>query len=193
MFLQKDDQDQSAQDTGAHAHPQTSGAAQEAIEISVSLPGGKSVSPMELLFSQGSPPQQEPAAASASEEEWEDAETGQPVHPHNKVCLFSNPRSSRRTQAFACLCTEMPSGAADAAEAQEGMEGGGAAGSQEARPADWRERMRQRQKYWSLSQGFRFGRKLADWGGREGDGGGPEGGAAGAGATRVDQAMKQKP
>ena len=33
------------------------------------------------------------------------------------------------------------------------------------RPADWRERKAQRQKYWSLSQGFRFGRKLADWGG----------------------------
>ena len=38
------------------------------------------------------------------------------------------------------------------------------------RPKDWRERKAQRQKYWSLSQGFRFGRKLADWGGfEEGD------------------------
>lgn len=33
------------------------------------------------------------------------------------------------------------------------------------RPKDWRERKAQRQKYWSLSQGFRFGRKLGDWGG----------------------------
>ena len=66
-------------------------------------------------------------------------------------------------------------------EVQEaGTDGGG--GSQEARPADWRERMRQRQKYWSLSQGFRFGRKLADWG-REGDDDGFEGGEAGAGVA----------
>ncbi|KAK9830500.1 hypothetical protein WJX72_012105 [[Myrmecia] bisecta] len=28
----------------------------------------------------------------------------------------------------------------------------------------WRERAAQRQKYWSLSHGFQFGRKLADWG-----------------------------
>eukprot|EP00884_Botryococcus_braunii_P002641 jgi/Botrbrau1/12378/Bobra.0084s0003.2 len=27
----------------------------------------------------------------------------------------------------------------------------------------WKERMKQRQKYWSLSHGFKFGRKLADW------------------------------
>lgn len=40
------------------------------------------------------------------------------------------------------------------------------------RPADWRERKAQRQKYWSLSQGFRFGRKLADWGGLDDDGDG---------------------
>lgn len=40
------------------------------------------------------------------------------------------------------------------------------------RPADWRERKAQRQKYWSMSQGFRFGRKLGDWGrGDEGDSG----------------------
>ena len=58
----------------------------------------------------------------------------------------------------------------------------GGEGSQEARPADWRERMRQRQKYWSLSQGFRFGRKLADWG-REGDDDVQEGGEAGAGGA----------
>lgn len=32
------------------------------------------------------------------------------------------------------------------------------------KPKDWRERKAQRQKYWSLSQGFRFGRKLAEWG-----------------------------
>lgn len=28
----------------------------------------------------------------------------------------------------------------------------------------WRERMKQRQKFWSLSHGFQFGRKLGDWG-----------------------------
>ena len=32
------------------------------------------------------------------------------------------------------------------------------------KPQDWRERKAQRQKYWSVSQGFRFGRKLAEWG-----------------------------
>ena len=32
------------------------------------------------------------------------------------------------------------------------------------RPRDWRERMAQRQKFWSMSHGFQFGRKLADWG-----------------------------
>jgi hypothetical protein len=31
-------------------------------------------------------------------------------------------------------------------------------------PSDWRERMKQRQKFWSHSTGFKFGRKLADWG-----------------------------
>eukprot|EP00803_Ostreobium_quekettii_P004915 evm.model.scf_615.3 EVM.evm.TU.scf_615.3 scf_615:20234-34220(+) len=40
-------------------------------------------------------------------------------------------------------------------------------------PSSWRERAAQRQKYWSLSHGFRFGRKLAQWGQHdagEGDG-----------------------
>lgn len=32
------------------------------------------------------------------------------------------------------------------------------------KPKDWRERKAQRQKYWSVSQGFRFGRKLGEWG-----------------------------
>lgn len=32
------------------------------------------------------------------------------------------------------------------------------------KPRDWRERKAQRQKYWSVSQGFRFGRKLGEWG-----------------------------
>lgn len=32
------------------------------------------------------------------------------------------------------------------------------------KPKDWRERKAQRQKYWSVSQGFKFGRKLAEWG-----------------------------
>lgn len=32
------------------------------------------------------------------------------------------------------------------------------------KPSDWRERMKQRQKFWSHSMGFKFGRKLADWG-----------------------------
>ena len=32
------------------------------------------------------------------------------------------------------------------------------------KPSDWRERMKQRQKFWSHSTGFKFGRKLADWG-----------------------------
>ena len=32
------------------------------------------------------------------------------------------------------------------------------------KPKDWRERKAQRQKYWSQSQGFRFGRKLGEWG-----------------------------
>ena len=31
-------------------------------------------------------------------------------------------------------------------------------------PEHWRDRMHARQKYWSLSHGFQFGRKLADWG-----------------------------
>lgn len=44
------------------------------------------------------------------------------------------------------------------------------------KPSDWRERMKQRQKFWSHSTGFKFGRKLADWG-RDGggDGGGGDG------------------
>ena len=84
-LLQKDEQQQGTQDNGTRAHAQTPEGAQEAIEISVSLPGGKSVSPMGLLFSKGSPQQQEAAAASASEEEWEDAETGQAVHRQSKV------------------------------------------------------------------------------------------------------------
>jgi hypothetical protein len=50
------------------------------------------------------------------------------------------------------------------------QEAGPVSGNQ--RPADWRERKAQRQKYWSLSQGFRFGRKLADWGGLDDDGDG---------------------
>lgn len=37
-------------------------------------------------------------------------------------------------------------------------------GSESKKPQDWRERKAQRQKYWSVSQGFRFGRKLAEWG-----------------------------
>ena len=37
-------------------------------------------------------------------------------------------------------------------------------GSGSKKPQDWRERKAQRQKYWSVSQGFRFGRKLAEWG-----------------------------
>ncbi|KAK9819017.1 hypothetical protein WJX74_004467 [Apatococcus lobatus] len=36
--------------------------------------------------------------------------------------------------------------------------------SSAAKPLHWRERARQRQKYWSLSHGFQFGRKLGDWG-----------------------------
>ena len=32
------------------------------------------------------------------------------------------------------------------------------------KPSHWRERMQQRQKFWSHSTGFKFGRKLADWG-----------------------------
>ena len=32
------------------------------------------------------------------------------------------------------------------------------------KPKDWRERKAQRQKYWSVSSGFRFGRKLGEWG-----------------------------
>ena len=32
------------------------------------------------------------------------------------------------------------------------------------KPKDWKERKAQRQKYWSVSQGFRFGRKLGEWG-----------------------------
>ncbi len=32
------------------------------------------------------------------------------------------------------------------------------------KPSDWRERMKQRQKFWSHSNGFRMGRKLGDWG-----------------------------
>ena len=32
------------------------------------------------------------------------------------------------------------------------------------KPKDWKERKAQRQKYWSVSQGFRFGRKLEEWG-----------------------------
>ena len=38
------------------------------------------------------------------------------------------------------------------------------------KPENWRERMRQRQKFWSHSTGFKFGRKLADWGKDEGKG-----------------------
>ena len=84
-FAQKDEQHQTAQGNGTQAHAHTPAAAQEAIEISVNLPGGKSGSPTELLFLTGSPQQQEATAASASEEEWEDAETGQAVHLHSKV------------------------------------------------------------------------------------------------------------
>ncbi|KAK9861414.1 hypothetical protein WJX84_011927 [Apatococcus fuscideae] len=36
--------------------------------------------------------------------------------------------------------------------------------SSAAKPLHWRERAAQRQKYWSLSHGFQFGRKLGDWG-----------------------------
>jgi hypothetical protein len=36
-----------------------------------------------------------------------------------------------------------------------------------ARHKSWRERMAQRQKYWSLSHGFKGGRKLAEWGSSE--------------------------
>ena len=32
------------------------------------------------------------------------------------------------------------------------------------KPSNWRERMMQRQKFWSQSTGFKLGRKLADWG-----------------------------
>lgn len=32
------------------------------------------------------------------------------------------------------------------------------------KPAHWRERMAQRQKFWSHATGFKMGRKLADWG-----------------------------
>ena len=32
------------------------------------------------------------------------------------------------------------------------------------KPKDWRERKAQRQRHWSVSQGFRFGRKLGEWG-----------------------------
>ena len=32
------------------------------------------------------------------------------------------------------------------------------------KPDHWRERMAQRQKFWSHATGFKMGRKLADWG-----------------------------
>ena len=35
------------------------------------------------------------------------------------------------------------------------------------KPSNWRERMMQRQKFWSQSTGFKLGRKLADWGKEE--------------------------
>ncbi|KAK9806600.1 hypothetical protein WJX73_007536 [Symbiochloris irregularis] len=44
---------------------------------------------------------------------------------------------------------------------------GGSAGLGKV-PQDWRERMKQQQKYWSTSHGFQFGRKLADWGKKDG-------------------------
>ncbi|KAK9904154.1 hypothetical protein WJX75_005482 [Coccomyxa subellipsoidea] len=98
------------------------------LEISLDLPGAAGLDISDLLFS--SPPQ--PKQEASSEEEWENADTGEPASAEK--------------------------------------EAGPVSGNQ--RPADWRERKAQRQKYWSLSQGFRFGRKLADWGGLDDDGDG---------------------
>ncbi len=60
------------------------------------------------------------------------------------------------------------------------------------RPADWRERKAQRQKYWSLSQGFRFGRKLADWGGLDGDTGEEGDGGSVPGVDDTEDAQMQE-
>ena len=73
--------------------PAQAAAAQGAdagVEISLDLPLGSQddgVDPLALLFgSGGAPPDRAPA--SASEEDWEDAETGQPVAPPKASRLF---------------------------------------------------------------------------------------------------------
>eukprot|EP00873_Tetraselmis_striata_P028365 jgi/Tetstr1/448629/TSEL_035874.t1 len=54
-----------------------------------------------------------------------------------------------------------------------------------SRPAHWRERAQQRQRFWSRAQGFKFGRKLGDW--RQGDGEAEEGGEEDGGAGEDGQ------
>ena len=72
--------------------------------------------------------------------------------------LFSIGRCSCRGKRKTAAAAASEGGADGAAAA----EAGAAAGELGKQPADWRERMAQRQRFWSTSHGFKMGRKLGD-------------------------------
>ncbi|KAK9826114.1 hypothetical protein WJX81_004563 [Elliptochloris bilobata] len=55
----------------------------------------------------------------------------------------------------------------------------------------WRERMKQRQKFWSLSHGFQFGRKLGDWGQEDRKGKAPRAEEAEAEDAELQEAIRR--